>query len=279
MAYKTILTVLSDPAQLPLLDRASELADALGGHLDVLCLGVDPSPPGYMFPDAMAHTLQRTLAEAADHARDLQEAATRRLNGCTGISFGIEGMVAQSGGLSGLVGLRARYADLVVLARPYGPGAPAEAEQITEAALYQGGAPVLVLPDTSQAIQLPKRVLIGWNQSVEAMAAVRRALPLLVRADEVQIAVIDPRGTGPERADPGGALAQMLARHGVRADIAVLASGGASVSEVLNRRMTEFGAGLLVMGAYSHSRLREAILGGATRNMLQKAQAPVLLAR
>jgi len=124
-----------------------------------------------------------------------------------------------------------------------------------------------------------KKIMIAWNQSNEALAAVRRALPLLIAAESVEITVIDPSPSGPERSDPGGALCQMLTRHGVKAEISVLARTLPLISDILNRRATEIGADMLVMGAYGHSRFREAILGGATRSMLEKAQVPVLMAR
>lgn len=165
-----------------------------------------------------------------------------------------------------------------MLARPYGNHAPDDAEAVTEAALFEGGCPVLVVP--GDLPQKPvRRVLVAWNQSAEALTAVRRALPLLRAAEMVEITVIDPRRGGSERSDPGGALAQMLTRHGVHADIAVLARTAPTISDELNRRATEIDADLIVMGAYGHSRFREAILGGATRNMLEKAAVPVFMAR
>jgi nucleotide-binding universal stress UspA family protein len=94
----------------------------------------------------------------------------------------------------------------------------------------------------------------------------------------VNIAVIDPPNYGPERSDPGGALCQMLVRHGVKAEVSVLAKTMPRVSEVLVRHVRDQNADLLVMGAYGHSRFREAILGGATRDMLELAQGPVFLA-
>ena len=123
--------------------------------------------------------------------------------------------MAQVGGLSTLIGMRARYSDLVVLNRPYGDHATADAEAATEAALFEGAAPVLIVPSELQE-PFGKKIAIAWNQSNEAMAAVRRALPLLLQAAEsVEITVIDPRPTAPNARTPGGALCQMLTRHGV----------------------------------------------------------------
>ena len=94
----------------------------------------------------------------------------------------------------------------------------------------------------------------------------------------MQIVVIDPPVHGAERSDPGGQLCQMLVRHGVRAEVSVLARSEPRISDVLTRHLREQGADLMVMGAYGHSRLREAIVGGATRDMLKHAQVPVFLA-
>ena len=175
---------------------------------------------------------------------------------------------------------RARFADLVVLARPYGAGKGADSEAVVEAALFEGRVPVVVLPAKGLPENpVPRRVVLAWNQSAEAMAATRQSLPFLKSADKVDITVIDPPQHGPERSDPGGHLCQMLVRHGVKAEVSVLAKSLPKVSEVIARHVADIDADLLVMGAYGHSRFREAILGGATRAMLEQAQVPVLMAR
>ena len=120
-------------------------------------------------------------------------------------------------------------------------------------------------------------MVIAWNESYEALAAIRAALPLLQKAVSVDIAIIDPPAHGPDRSDPGGQLGQMLVRHGVKAEVSVLAKTMPRVSDVICRHCTDRDAQLLVMGAYGHSRFRESILGGATRNMLEMAHVPVLL--
>jgi nucleotide-binding universal stress UspA family protein len=120
--------------------------------------------------------------------------------------------------------------------------------------------------------------VIAWNEGREAMNAIRAALPLLKAAECVDIAVVDPAPTAPDRSDPGGLLCQMLVRHGVKAEVSVLARSMTRVADVLKRHLRDRDADLLVMGAYGHSRLREALMGGATRDMLEEAEVPVLLA-
>ena len=90
--------------------------------------------------------------------------------------------------------------------------------------------------------------------------------------------VVDPPSRGPERSDPGGLLCQFLVRHGVKAQVSVLAKTMPKISDVLARHALEQGCDMMVMGAYGHSRLREAVLGGATRAVLESSAIPVLMA-
>lgn len=279
MAYKTILTVLSDPAQIPQLDGAIALAGAQDAHLDILCLGIDHSQAGYFFPGGTPYGLQEAIDSALDDAAQLEARIRRHLSGIADLRWSCESAVAQSAGIGSLVGLRARFSDLTVLSSPYAKDQPRDAEAVTEAALFEGSNPIIILPKGVEAVMPPRRVLVAWNQSAEALTAIRRALPLLRSAEMVELTCIDPRNSGPERSDPGGALAQMLSRHGVRAQIAVLARTAPRISDEINRRALEIDADLVVMGAYGHSRLRQAILGGATRNMLEQSRVPVFLAR
>ena len=278
MGYKTILTVLTDAdRQHKQLDSAIAMTRREDAHLEVFCMGVDHTQSGYYYAGASAYVFQESIDKAMAAAGALEEKVRERLH-AEDIRWSVDSAVAQVGGMSTLVGMRARYSDLVVLNRPYGENATVDAEAVTEAALFEGAAPVLIVPGELTE-PFGKRILIAWNQSNEAMAAVRRAMPLLQAAESVEITIIDPSPNGPERSDPGGALGQMLTRQGVNTEISVLARTQPLISDILNRRATEIGADMIVMGAYSHSRFRQAILGGATRNMLEKAEVPVLMAR
>ena len=278
MGYKTILTVISTEGQQGQLDAAIDLARREDAHLDVFCLGVDHSQTGYYYAGASAYVFQESIDKAMAAAESLEAAARARL-AREDIRWSVESAVAQVGGLTTLIGMRARFSDLVLLTRPYGDDAPPDGEAVTEAALFEGRAPVLISPNRGLPADFGKKVMIAWNQTEEAMTAVRRAMPFLVAAESVEITVVDPSPHGPERSDPGGALCQMLTRHGVNASIAVLARTMPTTSEILNHRAIEIGADLIVMGAYSHSRVREAILGGTTRSMLGKTGLPILMAR
>jgi nucleotide-binding universal stress UspA family protein len=278
MAYKSILSVLSSTqtAAAPLAQMAA-LAEQFQGHAEALCLGVDRTQTGYYYAGANALVLQETLSRAQEEAQAVRALAEQTL-AAAGVVWSAEDGVAQSADLSRHVALHARFSDLVVLGRPYGRERGAEAEPIAEAALFEGKAPVLIVPDQAAAVRSPRTVMVAWNESAEAMTAIRKALPFLQAADLVRIVIIDPPQHGPERSDPGGLLSQMLARHGVACEIDVLSKTMSRVSDLLNRHATDTASEMIVMGAYGHSRFREAILGGATRNMLEQAKVPVFMA-
>jgi nucleotide-binding universal stress UspA family protein len=240
-------------------------------------LGVDLTPAGGFYMGASPVLLQETLERAQTEAEALEARGRRQLEGQS-LRWSVDSAIAQFGGLPMLVGQRARFADLVIQSRPYGADVTPAQEAVIEAALFEGRAPVLVLPHKGLKPDFGKRVMIAWDQSHEALSAVRRAMPLLKAADEVMVVIVDPPAHSAERSDPGGLLTQMLARHGVRAEVAVLAKTLPRISDVLLRHMEDSDASLMVMGAYGRSRLREAILGGPTRDVLEHAERAVLLA-
>lgn len=281
MAYKSILTVVtSAKAATAQIDAAVAFARREDAHLDVLCLGIDRLQTGYFYVGAapvVPVMVQETLNQAETDAREVEAAVRSRL-GAEDIRWAVDTAIAQVGSLGNEVGRLARFADLVLVPQPYGAGAAPEHEAILEAALFDGRAPTLVLPKGASEASFGKRILIAWNQSDEAMSAIRAAMPLLKAATMVDVAVIAPPAHGPERSDPGGMLSQYLARHGVRAEVSVLARTLPHVSDQICRHCEDIGADLVVMGAYGHSRFREAVLGGTTREMFEIAKLPVFTA-
>ena len=280
MAYKSLLTVAaSTEGVLGTVTAAAQIAQAMDAHLDALALGVDRTQIGYSYVGSGAVVIAAAMDRAEAEAREAEAALNAAIGAQTSaLRSSVESVVTQLGALTDVVAARARYSDLVVLPLPYGKERGVEDEAITEAALFEGMAPVLIVPPSGMRRPEPKRILLAWNQSREALVAARRAMPFLKRADMVQIVVIDPPAHGPERSDPGGLLCQLLVRHGVKAEVSVLARALPRVSDVLARQARDVDADMIVMGAYGHSRFREAILGGATRDMLEKSEVPVFLA-
>jgi nucleotide-binding universal stress UspA family protein len=281
MACKTLLSVVTHQEDAALsmaaLDAAIALARRQDAHLDVLALGLDQTQVGYFYAGASAIVYQETLERAQSEAETVEAHVRQRL-AAEDIRWSVDRAVAQLGAMGALIAQRARFADMVVLPRPYGAGRGLADEAVIESALFEGQAAVMVLPDGMVTPPAFDRIVVAWNQSPEALSAIRRALPMLQRAGVVDITVIDPPAHGPERSDPGGLLSQWLSRHGVRAEVSVLARTLPRVSDVLMRHVRDRDADLLVMGAYGHSRFREAILGGATRDLLETTPVPVFMA-
>lgn len=278
MAFKSLFTTLTDPELATVtLDQAAGLTARLDAHLDVLCLGVDRTQVGYFYAGANAMILQETISRASGEAEAL-ETLTRGHLEATDLRWGVSTGVSPIADLGRHVAGYARFSDLVISPKPYGRENSTELEGVVEGALFEGQAPVLMLPEGEAPLDPPKRITIAWNESAEALNAVRAAMPLLTAADRVTVVVVDPPVHGPNRSDPGGMLSQFIARHGVKVEIDVLAKSLPRVSDVLLRHASDTEADMIVMGAYGHSRFREAILGGATRNMLENANLPVFLA-
>lgn len=281
MAYKSILTISAHTAQVAdVFSAAAALAIAQDGHLDALAIGVDASQIGYSYLGSSAVVLQIAQDQATEAVKSIEDGFKAAAKAApSSLRWSSEGAIAMLGGVVELVASRARFADLVVLGKPYGKDRGGEGEAIIEAAMFEGQAPVLVMPEGfTDADKIGKRIVIAWNQSRESLTAIRRALPFLRGADHVWITIVDPPQHGAERSDPGGALCQMLVRHGVKAEVTVLAGTLPRVSDVIARQVRDMNADMLVMGAYGHSRFREAILGGATRNTLESSEVPVFMA-
>jgi nucleotide-binding universal stress UspA family protein len=278
MSYKTIAIVISDEVgDKEALQAAVTLANREGGHLDVYCLGIDPvrydmAPMGA----SPALTLSGN-GEAQVRAKTLVDWAHDRLRGAL-TPTAVQKLVVTSAGLDAAIARVVRYSDLIVASQPYGEGSTQVQTIILEAVLFGTGAPVLIIPRTAEDIGAFDRVMVAWDESTQALEAVRKALPALKSATRAEIVMINPPSHSPERSDPGGVICVMLARHGVKADVSILAKTMPHVAEVINRHAQDHAIDLIVMGAYGHSRFREAMIGGATRDMLETARVPILMA-
>lgn len=173
-----------------------------------------------------------------------------------------------------LVAHRARLVDLTVVPHPEA-GDDVSSSDALHAVLFDSGRPVLMAPRRAPA-SIGTRVCLAWNGTAESAAGVLAALPWLQRAQAVRVLSADEY----QRRGPGAAdLAAYLALHGVRAEVVQFRPIEREVGRGLLAAAQEFGADLLAMGAYSHSRLRQLILGGVTRHVLEHAALPVLMNR
>ena len=273
MAYKTLLTIATNPeTATKTLAAAADFALATDAHLDAIALGVDQLPLDYSYMGAVV--IPSVTDVAGDQARATMEALNAAVTAQSPVlRAAVSSAITQTGTLTEYVAERARFADLVILSCPAEHDLDAEA--VLEAALFGGAAPVLLVPEGQKLPTKPARIVIAWNNSREALTAVRYAMPLLLGAGQVDIAIV---GATQDDGDPGAALCQMLVRHGVHAQVTVLPKDLPRVVDVLQRHAMDQNADLLVMGAYTHSRLRESVLGGATRHILQGTRLAVFMA-
>ena len=279
MSYKDLLVVLaSDAASRRRIGVAAALAERFAAHLVGLYPLPVPEVPrhlGYYDPtllDPFFHELRQRAQEASDKEREAFEHAAN----LRGLSA--EWRVVAEGPESDPA-LHARYVDLTILGQLDPDRGDLELirprpEQVT----FASGRPVLIVPYAGHFETIGHRVLIGWNASREATRAVNDAMPLLAAADVVTVLTIDAR-EGPDAHGelPGADISLHLARHGVKAEIERTVSAGIPAGEVLLSRAADLGADLLVIGAYGHSRVRELLLGGATRSILRSMTLPVLM--
>lgn len=275
MGYATVLTVVTNSQDIEIMQETSApFAAERGAHLEVLCIGIDGTQAGYYFAGATSLMIDDARAQAEAQATGLKrevEAALKKID----VLSAVYPLIVQPGTLSQAVADRAQYADLVILPPPYAPGRASQAPAIVEAALFNGRAPVLI---TDRPVAKPERVVLAWNESREALAAARKSLPLIKTSKRTDVLIVDPPRHDVTYGDPGSSISRMLSRHGVNPSIVIEALTVPNVSDALLRHVRDTEAGLVVMGAYGHSRLREAILGGATRRMLEQTDVPVFLA-
>lgn len=277
MTIKTVFTVWDGtPEGARAVDLAIDLVRETEGHLDVLCLGIDRTSAGFYYagtgPDLMAGEQSRAREEA--QARDKE--ATERLSR-EEISWTVQPAIAMLGGIGDIVGQMARFSDLTVLPRPYGRSGEDENVAVVEAALLQTRTPVMILPPDCDAVDR-KRIVLPWNESPEALIAAKSMLGWLVDADLVSVAMVAPDRHDADETDPGMRLSVFLDRHGAQVDVAALPLTQPKVADAIYAHATDADADLIVMGGYSRSRFREAILGGTTRDVLKSCPLPVVLA-
>jgi nucleotide-binding universal stress UspA family protein len=277
MPYKTVLVLLGRSWSAPQVKLAFSIAQSMDAHLIALWAGQPMAFPAYKLAEAgpAAKRLNQHLAE--DFARE--ERSARERFDAAAARWGhtkCEWRVARGEALPA-VALSARYADLVIAAQPV-PGIDytGHEEAAQEMLAIATGRPVLHVPCAGRFPSCGKSVLVAWNATREAARAVTDSLPILQRAEQVRVLVVDP---GVEQGEmPGADLGLYLARHGVKVEVTTRSSGGIGIGEVILSTAAEASADLIVMGAYGHSRIREFILGGATRTLLESMTVPVLMA-
>jgi nucleotide-binding universal stress UspA family protein len=277
---RTILVPLTP--QLPaeaLLDAALAVAKQLNGHVHALFALPNPGDAFAYIPDVVLaagvtrEVLEREMLEAAAAAKarflawqkrnNVPEASGVRLDSC------FANWSELFGDLETIVARFGRISDLIVVPRP--SAGSIERQRCFDAAVFESGRPALVLGDTPP-LTVTAHVMIAWNGSREASRAVLGAMPLLHQAGRVSIFAA-PQYDSVDAGD----LIESLRWHGIRAHLAPEHNGEKPTGAALLAAAIERQATMIVMGAYTHSRLRQRFLGGVTRHVLAHAAIPLLM--
>lgn len=274
--YKTILVHYDYGKGAPVrLDIGVELASAFGAHLACLYV-VNPEP----MLSAATEARELLLEAQRRHREDKRTEARRGYDECLRRS-GFDKAEWRSSGADALdaITLHARYADLLVIGQQ-NPDADSGMDKDFERSVpIAAGRPVLVVPYAFERRPVGRRILVAWNASREAARAVTDALPLLKRAANVDVIAFEPAKSGAAHGEePGADIGLFLARHGVKVTVSRVDAPDLDVGNQLLSRAFDLSSDLIVMGAWGHSRLRQLVLGGVTRTLLESMTVPVLMA-
>jgi nucleotide-binding universal stress UspA family protein len=271
MAFKDLLLVIGEGTEAG--NRFGLwLADVCGATLTATSALGGGYPPAFFGSEMPSSLLDQLREDAENAAHSTLEAFLERAKQA-GISAEIMMPDMATGDISGDVSRLARYYDATVLQQP-SPQEP-DTSRIIEAVLFGSGRPVVIVPYIEAAPRLGT-VLIAWDEGRPAARAVRDALPLLTLAERVVIVTVN--GTTRSKHPLQDGLARHLARHGIAVEQKSISKGGIDVADALLSYAADDSADLMVMGGYGHSRLREIVLGGTTRTILQSMTVPVLMA-
>jgi len=275
MTYKTILVHLDHrPRATVRLELAFRLAERFDAHVTALFAPGAARLPSYAYAEggpALREVLAQRQAEVAQAARQkFQELASR--NGAGRAEWRVSASDPDAA-----MRLSARYADLVIAGQPEA-GDEGELRGLGDELALSAGRPVLFVPYAGPVEEVGRRVLIAWDAGREAARAVTDSLPFLQSAEKVEVTAFDPERLARRHGEePGADMGLYLARHGVKVSVARQTGAGYEIGAQILTRAADTGADLIVMGAFGHSRVRELVLGGATRTILEAMTVPVLM--
>jgi nucleotide-binding universal stress UspA family protein len=259
-------------------DPAGQYAVSMGEMFEAHVLGVafayEPVVPGSVMGAIPPEFIETQRAETEKYARaaaDRFEQAAKR----AGISAETRVLNASiSGAADRFAGIARRF-DIAVVGQPERDKSMPE-EMVDEGVLFGSGRPVILVPFIQRTGIKLDRVMVCWDGSRAATRSVADSLPFLRRAKAVEIVMVanSQAKTGEL---PGVDLGQHLARHGLKVEVKRITSPDIDVPSTILSYASDCGADMIVMGGYGHSRLREFVLGGVTRSMLESMTVPVLM--
>jgi len=281
MSYKTVLVhVDKDKHAAERIKLAAQIAISEDAHL----IGAAPSGVSrFIYQSrfiyeggAMSNHLDSHLEELRKQAADALAQFEKTAKAMGVNSYEARQVDDEAGGG---ISLQARYSDLVVIGQTdLDESSSTTLPDFPEFVVMNSGRPVLIVPYVGSYNANAKRVLIAWDASTSAVRAITAAIPLLRRAENVDVVVFNADDRGDKHGEqPGADVGLWLARHGVKVNV-VRQTTDIDVGNALLSIATDLGSDMLVMGGYGHSRFREILLGGVTRTVLQSMTVPILMA-
>ncbi|MEO0938795.1 MAG: universal stress protein [Pseudomonadota bacterium] len=280
MHRDTYLLMVSEDTPIEEITAAAEQSAAAGAYLEVLLhfrppsipyVAFAPTPYGGMhvpadWPDQLSARKSAMEAKLREIEAALQKQAAEGE---------VRALWCEASDLQKHVELSARTADLALFA--HGLRADEDAfREMLYGVLFR--APIGAMLNAQPGFKASK-IFVAWDQSPAASRAIHMALPMLKQADEVTVACFDPPAFAQsDRYEPGAAMAAWLSRHDCDVSVAQYATGGVPVSAAIQERAKETGAELVVLGAYGHARMHQAVFGGTTRSMIEDCDMPMFLA-
>jgi nucleotide-binding universal stress UspA family protein len=257
------------------MDFAVSVAAAFDAHLAGIAFLYDPLIP--MMVDMYGVPTKVIELERAEYEK-AAKAAVARFNEATrrsALSVEARTLNGAGGTAPGVFAQMARRFDLSILGQPE-PEKPELDRIMIEAALFDTGRPVLVVPYIQRAGLKLDHLMLCWDGSRSAARAAADAMPFIVRAKAVEIVIV---ASEPAKSDemPGADIAHHLARHGAKVEIKRIVTAETDIASTILSHAADNAVDFLVMGGYGHSRLREFVLGGVTRGILGSMTIPTLL--
>ncbi|WP_298984802.1 universal stress protein [uncultured Roseibium sp.] len=276
MPIKDILTILDLAGDQPAAKYALEFGRNHDAHVTGLAVSFEPVVPAFaaapMPVDYLQAAHDQAIAAANEARKQFDELA--RLAGVNNESRVSE--ILTGGPLENVL-VHCRPTDMVVIGQANPDRPEPMRELLIETVLFESGVPVLLVPYIGSISFQPKNVLVGWDGSSTATRAIHSALPVLEKADEITLLVIE-KTSNAANGQPGADVAMYLARHNMNVTIKVITNPQTGIADTVLNHVSESGNDLVVMGGYGHSRMREFLFGGATREILESMTVPVLMA-
>lgn len=279
MSWKDILAIIAEAeVDEPAIALAAAVATQFDAMFSAAFLTPLPDEPLAYEPTVVAGVWAELLGRARAQAEAERVKVEARLK-ALGRQYDLRTAEALSRDLGRVAAVHARYADIAVLSRPMSGAIGDSHEELIEGILFHAGRAVLIAPPGWNSSAVGKRIVLAWDASREATRALSEAQPLLDLADRVTVVTVDAKpktfGHGEQ---PGANIAAHLGRRGLPVEVRNVESGGKAAAQAILDTAADVGADLIVMGGYAHSRLREMVFGGATRDLLRASTLPLLMA-